>query len=604
MDRQATIGFVLIAVVLMVWMWFNTPPPPKQKPGQTDTTHAATTSVHDSPKPQLSPAQQSASQTATPLEGFGEFFSLRATGAEKILVVNTDLYTAEITTKGGLVRKWELKNYKTWNQYPVQLVDLEKGGDFSLLFLSKDGKQINTRNLYFDGNFPAWKQVTLKGEETFSVNLVLPVRDGKKIIKRLTFAGNTYSFDAEVVFQNVNDVVSGFEYQVLWEHSLPYAEHNSIDESHFAMAYAYSGGELAEADATSESEPANRDINGSTDWVAARNKYFAVALLPAQGSSQGAIIEGNRKAQPDRGEKENYSLALKMPFKGQATESSKFTVFLGPLDFSLIKAMDKGLDHIMSLGMAWIIRPITEYILLPLFNFLHMLISNWGIVIIVFSIIIKIALHPLTKASMDSMRKMQKLQPMMNEIREKHKDTPEQMNKAIMNLYKEYGINPAGGCLPLLLQMPILYALYNVFASTIQLRQAHFFGWINDLSIPDSIVHLPFTLPLFGMNQISGLALGMCITMFIQQKQTVTDPRQKAMIYMMPIMMMLIFNSLPSGLNLYYFVFNLLSIGQQLWVNKQHRDEPLRKVDPKKARGGLIGRLAKNLPDINKMNKR
>ncbi|MBI5473595.1 MAG: membrane protein insertase YidC, partial [Ignavibacteriae bacterium] len=227
-------------------------------------------------------------------------------------------------------------------------------------------------------------------------------------------------------------------------------------------------------------------------------------------------------------------------------------------------------------------------------------ISNWGLVIIVFSIIIKVALHPLTKTSMNSMRKMQKLQPMMTEIREKHKDNPDQMNRAIMNLYKDYGINPAGGCLPLLLQMPILYALYNVFASTIQLRQASFVGWIGDLSIPDTIVHLPLTIPLVGISQISGLALAMCITMFIQQKQTVTDPRQKAMIWMMPIMMMLIFNNLPSGLNLYYFVFNLLSIGQQYFVNKTHKDEPLRKVDPKKAKSGLIGRLAKNLPDMKR----
>ncbi|MDL1894111.1 membrane protein insertase YidC, partial [Sphingobacteriales bacterium CHB3] len=241
-----------------------------------------------------------------------------------------------------------------------------------------------------------------------------------------------------------------------------------------------------------------------------------------------------------------------------------------------------------------------EYTLIPLFNFLHLFISNWGVVIIVFSMIIKIVLHPLTRTSMKSMKRMQQLQPMMTELREKHKDNPEQMNKSIMNLYKEYGVNPAGGCLPILLQMPILFALYNVFSSTIQLRQSPFVWWIQDLSIPDSIVQLPFTVPLFGMNQISGVALAMCITMFIQQKQTVTDPRQKAMVWLMPIMMMLIFNSLPSGLNLYYFVFNLLSIGQQFWINKQHGDEPLRKVDPKKAQSGILARLAKNMPDIKK----
>jgi YidC/Oxa1 family membrane protein insertase len=473
-----------------------------------------------------------------------------------------------------------------------------------LLFLSKDGKQINTRNLVFEATFPSGNKVLLKGDETFSVDLLLSVRDGKRIIKRLTFTGNTYSFDAEFLFENVNDVVSGFEYQVLWENPLPYAEQNSIDESSFAQAFAFSGGEVADINAPAENEPASKDINGATDWVAARNKYFAVAMIPAPSTSQGAVVEGHAKAQPDRGIKENYSLAVKMPFKGEARESARFTVFLGPLDYSLVKSMGNGLDHIMSLGAVWIIRPITEYVLMPLFNFLHLFISNWGIVIIVFSIIIKIALHPLTKRQMDSMRKMSKLAPMMNEIREKYPDDPQKVNGEMMKLYRDYGINPAGGCLPLLLQMPILYALYNVFASTIQLRQSSFVGWINDLSIPDSIVDLPFTLPLFGISQISGLALGMCITMFIQQKQAVTDPRQKAMIYMMPIMMMLIFNNLPSGLNLYYFVFNLLSIGAQWWTNKKHGDEPLRKVDPKKAQGGLIGRLAKNLPELQKMQQR
>ncbi len=602
MDKQGILGFILIALVLMFWMWYSAPPPSKVHLPDSSATRSATNHDTSNVKEPTTRSVTSSAAPASPArtDGLGEFFSPLGTGPEKIMTINTDLYTAEITTKGGLIRKWELKNYKTWDQSPVQLVDLAGGGDLSLLFLSKDGKQINTKNLYFEGNFPANRKVSLRDSMSVSVDLTLTVGDGKKIVKRLTFTNTRYTFEAEILFQNVADIVSGFEYQLLWEHSLPYAEHNSIDESNFAMAFAFSGGELAEADVTNENEPVQKDISGTTDWIAARTKYFAVALLPAPGTSQGAILEGVRKPQPDKGEKEFYSLALKMPFKAKATESSKFTVFLGPLDFHLIKSMDRGLDHIMSLGAAWVIRPITEYILLPLFGFLHLLISNWGLVIILFSIIIKVALYPLTKTSMNSMKKMQKLQPMMTEIREKHKENPDQMNRAIMNLYKDYGVNPAGGCLPLLLQMPILYALYNVFSSTIQLRQANFVGWINDLSIPDTIVQLPFTVPLFGMTTLSGLALAMCITMFIQQKQTVTDPRQKAMVWMMPIMMLLIFNSLPSGLNLYYFVFNLLSIGQQMWINKQHGDEPLRKVDPKKSASGIMAKLTKNLPDLNK----
>jgi len=240
--------------------------------------------------------------------------------------------------------------------------------------------------------------------------------------------------------------------------------------------------------------------------------------------------------------------------------------------------------------------------MLPVFGFLHLIIPNWGLVIIVFSIIIKGALHPLTKTSMKSMKKMQALQPLMEEIKEKYKDDPQKMNSAVMNLYKEYGVNPAGGCLPMLLQLPILYALYMVFRSAIQLRQASFVWWIHDLSIPDVIYSLPVHLPIFGIKDISGLAVFMGITMFVQQKMSVKDPRQKMMIWMMPILWVLLFMSFPSGLNLYYTTFNILAIVQQMMINKQAGDEPLRKVEPRKKRQGGIFR---NIPsDLTKLAKK
>jgi YidC/Oxa1 family membrane protein insertase len=300
---------------------------------------------------------------------------------------------------------------------------------------------------------------------------------------------------------------------------------------------------------------------------------------------------------PNNGLKKNFALALKMPLM-TGSGRTRVTVYLGPLDFDIVKGYKRGLEQIMSLGSAWIIRPISEYVMIPLFQFLHMFIPNYGWVIIAFSIIIKLALQPLTRTSMKSMKRMQALTPMMTEIREKFKDDPNKQNQQIMNLYKEYGVNPAAGCLPMLLQMPILFALYAVFRSSIGLRQSAFMFWIGDLSIPDTVLRLPFTIPLFGITDVSGLALAMGITMFLQQKMTVTDPRQKAMVWMMPVLMTLMFNSLPSGLNLYYFVFNLLAIGQQVWFNKSTGDEPLRKVDPKKGGGGILARLTKNLPKM------
>jgi YidC/Oxa1 family membrane protein insertase len=599
MDKQSVLGFVLIGLILIAWMWIQTPstPPPRSVRADTASAHVVQPVQRDT-TPIAPPVAAQKTGPDTSAAALGRFFTSAASGQEKVLIINTDLYTAEITSHGGLIRKWELHHYLTWDKVPVQLVDFDKGGDFSLLFTSSDGKLIDTKNLYFDANYPAWKTVTLTGGDSITIDLVLKVDQARSITKRLTFTNGKYSFDTDFLFKGMDQVVSNFEYQVVWENGLRYAEHNSVDESSFAMAYVSSGGELTEVDATKDGETVKRDINGSTDWVSQRNKYFALVMLPEQGKCQGAYLEGSRTRQPNGGEKESYALALKMPLKGAALETNRVTVFMGPLDYDLIRSYGRHLDGMMSLGAAWIIRPISEYVMIPIFKFLRWLIPNFGLVIIVFSIIIKIALHPLTKTSMSSMKKMQALTPMMNEVREKYKDDPQKMNQSIMNLYKDYGVNPAAGCLPLVLQMPILFALYAVFRSSIELRQASFVGWIKDLSIPDTIAHLPFAIPLFGITDISGLAVAMGVTMFVQQKMTVTDPRQKTMVWMMPILMTLMFNSLPSGLNLYYFVFNLLSIGQQVWINKQHGDEPLRKVERKRKPGGFMDRLTKDLPKM------
>ncbi len=596
MDKNTTIGFVLIGLVLIIWMWVQTPTAPPPRPLAADSIRSAMVAPKDTLRAEH-PAVPRDTVVHSPQDNLGSFFSQRASGEEKIIVITTDLYTAEITTKGGLIRKWELSGYKSWDGLPVQLVDFDKGGDFSLLFTSGDGKLINTRNLYFDVREQSWTNYRLSGDQSLVLELSLPVADGRRLAKRMTFTNGKYSFETELDFAGMGQAISNFEYQIVWENGLRYAEHNSVDESNFALAYAYSGGELIEVEAGKNGETVKRDINGSTDWVATRNKYFALAMMPDRGAGQGAYLEGTRTATPNAGVKKSYALALKMPLT-TGSEHTRVTVYLGPLDFDIVKGYKRCLEQIMSLGSAWIIRPISEYVMIPLFQFLHMFIPNYGWVIIVFSIIIKLALQPLTRTSMKSMKRMQALTPLMNEIREKHKDDPNKQNQQIMNLYKEYGVNPAAGCLPMLLQMPILFALYAVFRSSIGLRQSAFMFWINDLSIPDAVFRLPFTVPLFGITDVSGLALAMGVTMFLQQKMTVTDPRQKAMVWMMPILMTLMFNSLPSGLNLYYFVFNLLAIGQQVWFNKRTGDEPLRKVDPKKGGGGILARLTKDLPKM------
>jgi YidC/Oxa1 family membrane protein insertase len=596
MDKQSTIGFILIGIVLVAWMWLQTPriPPPTSPP--TDSTHALGRDTVQRPVVAPPARQDTAIQEETP----SHFFASRVQGKERVVTVKTDLYTAQLTTRGGLLHTWELRKFLSWDKLPVQLVDYSAGGDFSVLFTSSDGKLVNTRSLMFDLGGSVGENIDLTGGGTVSIDMVLPIENGGRIVKRFTFTGGTYQFDVELFFEGAGSVISNFEYQVVWEHGLRYAEQNSVDESGYAAASAFSGGEMVQIDATRPNEPQKLDVNGATSWVATHTKYFVLAILAEDGKTQGAYLEGHAVAAPDKGMVETYAIALKMPYRGGAVESAKLQVYLGPMEYRTLRAYGRELEKTVSLGAAWIIRPIAEYFMIPLFEFLHSFIANYGLVILVFSIIIKVLLHPLTRTSMRSMRKLQALQPMMNEIREKYKGDTEKMGQAQMNLYKEYGINPASGCLPLLLQMPILFALYQVFRSTIGLRQAEFVWWIKDLSIPDTLVHLPFTVPFFGINQISGITLAMGVTMFMQQKMTPADPRNKAMVWLMPLMFTLMFNNLPSGLNLYYFIFNLLSIGQQYFFNRQHKDEPLRKVEAKKKPGGILAKISKDLPKVRR----
>jgi len=274
--------------------------------------------------------------------------------------------------------------------------------------------------------------------------------------------------------------------------------------------------------------------------------------------------------------------------------TNSYALYIGPIDYQGLKAYNKHYESIFEfsnfLGLGFIIRPLSEYMFIPFLRFLHMFIPNYGLVIILFTLVLKILLHPLSKQSLKSMKKMQLLQPMITELKEKYKDDQQRVQKETMKLYSTYGINPAGGCLPMLLQMPILVALYTVFSVIIDMRLAPFALWINNLSAPDKIITFPVALPLINQS-VSGLALLMAITMFIQQKMTVKDPTQKAMIYMMPVMMFIMFNALPSGLNLYYLMFNLFSIAQQYYVTHRNDDVKLVPVDQSKKKPGFMSRM-------------
>ncbi|KAF0143079.1 MAG: preprotein translocase subunit YidC [Stygiobacter sp.] len=592
MDRNSTFAFLLIGVILVVWLYWNSPAPepPKTKPTtaleQKDTAKTvAPVAVEEKKQEDVSP--------------FGP-----ANQAEKVITIETELSRIELTNKGGKIRRVFLKKFNTWYysktkdttfyKKNVQLVNTGKnGGDFNIIFVTKDGKLVNTSSLDFNANKNN-SYYRLSGKDSLSIEYAFSGENGKKIKKNFMFFGDKYDSKVDIVLENMEDVISSFRYDVVWQNGLNFVEENSVDEANYSHANIYAGEENVAVDASTLGEKVTKDINGKVDWVGVRNKYFAAFISPRNPSSDGgAYIEGNHYNNK-YGTREVYSASVKVPFQNQKYQKDSFTLYVGPIDYYLLKTYNNNYESIFEfgnfLGLKFIIRPISEYIMLPLLRFLDSFIPNYGLVIILFTIIIKLALSPLTKTSLKSMAKMQQLQPMIAELKEKYKDNQQKQQQETMKLYQTYGINPMGGCLPMLLQMPILVALWSLFNVAIDIRQQPFMLWIDNLSSPDIIYKLPFTLPL-GINVISGLAILMGVTMFIQQKMSVKDPTQKAMIYIMPVMFTIMFMSMPSGLNLYYFVFNLLGIIQQYYVTHKHNLEPLVPVANPNKKKGFMARM-------------
>ena len=583
MDKRSILGFILIGIVLMMWLYWNSSN--QQKLAQTNKPKTDSGKIIEQNKiPEKDTESEKQLSENIPADSLkndslvlklGKTFASKGIGnpqsqPEKIITLENEKVQMEFSNYGGGLKKYTIKNYDTWDKKPLQLVDWKTGKELHLLFTSKDGKLINTKDLIFESSYPEWKKIDLKTDSSFKLiyTLYISADSSEKISKIYNFYNELFEFDVTYEFSNPVKFIADNKYQVVWESSLNLTEYRSDQEATFAEAFAYMGGELETLDATSVGEQYKGDFNGNTDYVSLRTKYFGLFIIPKDRKGDGAFMSGYRETLKDNGAREHYSVAIKMDIKNDKTEKSTFMILLTPLDYKILKSYEMELEKTMRFSLDFIVRPIAQYVILPVFLFLHSMIPSWGIVIIIFAFLMKVVLNPLTKTQMKSMKKMSQLNPKITSIREKYKDDPVKANQQIMKLYKEEKINPAGGCLPMLLQLPILYALFGVFNSTIELRNESFL-WIKDLSSPDVILNLPFKIPIFGISQISGLALAMGVTMFIQQKMTVTDPKQKAMVYIMPVMLTLLFFSFPAGLNLYYFMFNLFSITQQWWTNKK-----------------------------------
>ena len=495
----------------------------------------------------------------------------------KNITIETDNYLLELSSiGGGSLKNFVLKNYIKYDSSFVNMISEKIQNNLTLSFQESSGNYIDTKDYNFSTNVSASHKY-LSTSEDYLITYSLDYK-GTVITKEFIFNKDFYHIDLQIGFSNQENLLNN-NYQINWINGLPPTESYVEDDSEYSNAFVYMADELESYNIDDPGFSEMTTFSGQADWLAVRTKYFLTSISVVDANvSDGVYFQGEGI------EHENY---LEKHFntgffaQHELNKEDIYRLYIGPLDYKELEKYDNNLDELVmnNSGYETFFRPFSRYLILPFLEFLHSFIPNWGIVIIVFSILIKIMLYPLTKNSLKATKKMQLMQPKMAEIREKYKNDQQRLNKEMMSLYKEHG-NPLSGCLPQLLQMPLLLALFIVFRSTIQLRGASFIpGWIDDLSQTDTIFTLPFSIPMYG-DQFNILPIIMALTMFIMQKMTIKDPKQKAMVYVMPVFMLVIFNRFPAGLNLYYSLINALQILQQKFIHADDKNDTKQSVAP------------------------
>jgi YidC/Oxa1 family membrane protein insertase len=572
MDRNTILAIILIGgILLLMGPYFKWAGSLKQK---TETVIIDTLKTDTINKVPVKERVVKVTETIPEAKEIDED-TISQVQAEYFVTIESEDIKAIVSNKGGgSICEWSLKKYDTWQKIPVKIVDQHLNNGITIEFLSTDGEQVALDKYNFQTQELSDKHIILQEDDSYTLSYSLPFKDNV-IEKKLIFYGKGNHFDLQFRQKNAGQILLRDEYRLGWINGLPSNERNQKDDYSYSEAYVSMGNESESYTIDSEAEAKEQVYNGKTDWIAVRTKYFISAIIPLEVNTTGAVFSG-RGIKVGEILERRYNVALNSMLD-PGKPSDNYRIYLGPLDHSILKSYDVGLeDLVMSRG--WyesMFRPFS-LIILAVFRFFQKFISNYGVIIVIFSILVKIILYPLTRKSYKSMKEMSKVQPLVAELREKYKNDPQRINKEMMQLYKEHGINPLGGCLPMILQMPLLFALFIVFRSTIQLRGASFIpGWINDLSGVEGVAALPFSLPLYG-DQFNILPIIMAVTMIFQSKMTMQDPKQKAMVYIMPVFMLLIFNQLPSGLNLYYTLFNFWTILQQKFIDKAKKDQPVK----------------------------
>ncbi len=509
MEKRTLLAVILSIIILIGWSYFfqKKPVPPKTKPAEKTPLKAEPSVKTKEEEPSL----------PTPIEPVVPL-DTKARNVE----VETNLYKAVFSTKGAIVKYWELKNYKDQNDMPVVL--LKEPGVIPPLGIIFEGPDRNLpQKLIYATNK---KKLVLSDRGNTQGELIFTYSShGMFIRKKFVFYNNHFKVD---LFIETVDTPS---------YMLPvgtdFGVFDKKQREHKGPVMLI-GSDREEFDKDLKS---SRYFTGNIRWIAQEDKYFAAAIIPL------TPIEGVNVW------KETNEAEIALRLKPQKHD---FIFYAGPKEYDRLKQFGVGFEHIVDFG--WF-----AFVAMPLFwvlKFFYKFLGNYGWAIILLTVVVRIPFIPIMHKSQQSMKKMQKMQPMMAELKEKHKKDSQKMQKEMMQLYKKHKVNPVGGCLPMFLQIPVFIALYNVLLKAIELRGAPFALWITDLASRDPYYVLPIVMGL---------------TMVIQQKMTPTamDPKQAKMMMLMPIVFTFMFLTFPAGLVIYWLVNNILGIIQQYYANKK-----------------------------------
>jgi YidC/Oxa1 family membrane protein insertase len=505
--------------------------------------------------------------SATPSD-FGQYgvFAQAATGENDFITLENNKVELKIARKGGRVYSARMKDYRTYDSLPLILFS----GDstvFGFNFFTADNKAVQTNNLYFK---PVSAQKLFDAtSRTQSVVLRLMADSNKYIEYKYTLAPDKYMVDFDVIFKSMDGIIASNQNSLTldWKMYIPQQEKGRQNEENYStIKYKYYQDDVDGLKLRSTKEVEKVDIATKLSWIAFQDQFFSSVIITKDFFLNGSV--SSTRTLTSKKYLRHYTSEVGVPYNPGNSSTLAMKLYYGPNSITTLRKEGLQLEKIVFLGKN-IIGWINRFMIIPIFNWLDNYIGSYGIIILILTIIIKVVLFPLTFKSYQSTAKMQVLKPMVEELGKKFPKKEDAMKKqqATMDLYKRAGVNPMGGCLPMLLQMPILFAMFRFFPVSIELRQEHFL-WATDLSTYDSILTLPFTIPMYG-NHVSLFTLLMTASTLLTMKMTGSSPGSdqpgmKMMMYMMPVMFMLILNNFSSGLTYYYFLANMITYGQNI----------------------------------------